>query len=140
MRVRREGGRRVLRNVKELLGFAIHATDGTIGEVADLYFDDEDWAIRYLVVDTGHWLSSRKVLISPVAIGQVDWMAQQLSVSLTKARVEGSPDIDTRKPVSRQHEAAYLGYYGLPLLLGRLGFVGHRSVPAQPDDRTRAGR
>lgn len=104
----------MLRNVKELRSFVIHATDGTIGEVADLYFDDEDWTIRYLVVDTGNWLSGRKVLISPLAIGHLDWMAQQLSVSLTKARVEGSPDIDTRKPVSRQHETAYFGYYGYP--------------------------
>jgi uncharacterized protein YrrD len=104
----------MLRNVRELQGFAIHATDGIVGEVEDLYFDDEDWAIRYLVVDTGHWLSGRKVLISPVAIGHVDWIAQQLAVSITKARVEHSPDIDTRKPVSRQHEAAYLGYYEYP--------------------------
>ena len=52
---------------------------GLIGEVDDLYFDDEDWAIRYLVVDTGGWLSGRKVLISPVAIGHPDWMARLLA-------------------------------------------------------------
>jgi uncharacterized protein YrrD len=119
----------VLRNVKELRGFAIHATDGMIGEVDDLYFDDGDWAIRYLVVDTGHWLSGRKVLISPLAIGHLDWMAQQLSVRLTKARIEGSPDIDTRKPVSRQHEAAYSGYYGYPAYWGGAGLWGIGAYP-----------
>jgi sporulation protein YlmC with PRC-barrel domain len=119
----------VLRNVKELRSFAIHATDGMIGEVSDLYFDDEDWAIRYLVVDTGNWLAGRRVLISPLAIGHLDWMAQQLSVSLTKARVEGSPDIDTRKPVSRQHEAAYLGYYGYPYYWGGAGLWGIGAYP-----------
>ena len=120
----------MLRNVKELRGFAIHATDGMIGEVDDFYFDDEDWAIRYLVVDTGHWLSGRKVLISPLAIGHLDWMAQQLGLSLTKTRVEHSPDIDTRKPVSRQHEAAHLGYYGYPYYWGGAGVWGPAAYPA----------
>jgi len=119
----------MLRNVKELQGFAIHATDGIMGEVVDLYFDDEDWAIRYLVVDTGHWLSGRKVLISPLAIGRVDWMAQELSVSLTKARVEGSPDIDTKKPVSRQHEATYFEYYAYPYYWGGEGLWGMGAYP-----------
>jgi len=91
----------VLRNVKELRGFAIHASDGVIGEVDDLYFDDEDWAIRYFVVDTGNWLSGRKVLIFSLAIGHLDWMAQELAISLIKAQVEGSFDIDIRKLVSR---------------------------------------
>jgi uncharacterized protein YrrD len=108
----------MLRNVQELRSYAIHATDGIIGEVDDLYFDDEDWTIRYLVVETGSWLSGRKVLIPPTAIGHPDWLSQQLPVELTKAQVEGSPSVDTRKPVSRQHEAAYLGYYGYPYYWG----------------------
>lgn len=81
---------------------------GIIGHVKDCYFDDEAWVVRYLVVDTGAWLSSRKVLISPVAIGQPDWSAKVLPVSITKARVKDSPDIDTDKPVSRQQEKSYL--------------------------------
>ena len=119
----------MLRNVKDLRGYAIRATDGVIGEVDDLYFDDEDWAIRYLVVDTGNWLSGRKVLISPLAIGHPDWLGQLLPVSLTKAQVEGSPDIDTRKPVSRQQEAALLPLLRVPVLLGRRRSVGHGRVP-----------
>jgi sporulation protein YlmC with PRC-barrel domain len=104
----------MLRNVKDLRGYTILATDGAIGEVDDLYFDDDRWAIRYLVVDTGSWLAARKVLTSPVAIGRPDWMAQQLPASPTKAQVERSPEIDTKKPVSRQHETEHLGYYGYP--------------------------
>ena len=102
----------MLRNVKDLRGYAIRATDGVIGRVDDFYFDDEGWAIRYLVVDTGSWLSGRKVLISPIAVGSPDWTTQVLPVSLTRTQVEHSPDIDTRRPVSRQHEAEYFGYYG----------------------------
>ena len=87
----------MLRNVKDLRGYAIRATDGVIGKVDDFYFDDENWAIRYLVVDTGSWLSGRKVLISPIALGHAGWMGRQLPVALTRAQVERSPDIDTRQ-------------------------------------------
>jgi hypothetical protein len=51
----------------ELEGYAIGATDGAIGHVNDFHFDDEAWVIHNLVVDTGAWLSSRKVLMAPFA-------------------------------------------------------------------------
>src|SRR4249920_3332530 len=104
----------MLRSATYLQGFTLRAMDGEIGTVDQFYFDDETWAIRYLVVNTGSWLAGRLVLISPIAVGQTDWESKQLEVALTKRQVEGSPDIDTHKPVSRQHEAEYLGYYGYP--------------------------
>jgi sporulation protein YlmC with PRC-barrel domain len=62
----------------------ITATDGNIGHVKDVYFDDETWCVRYLVVDTGAWLPSRKVLISPISIAQANWADKLLPVSITK--------------------------------------------------------
>ena len=103
-----------LRNAKDLHGFKIHAIDGEIGTADEFYFDDENWTIRYLTVKTGGWLSGRSILISPISIIEVDWDAERVNVSLTKDRVKNSPDIDTQKPVSRQHESAYLDYYGYP--------------------------
>jgi hypothetical protein len=35
-----------------------------------------------------------------------------MDVTLTKNQIEHSPDVDTHRPVSRQHEAEYLSYYG----------------------------
>ena len=104
----------MLTNTKHLNGFTIRATDGEIGTVKEFYFDDQTWAIRYLVVDTGGWLSGRVVLISPISVFNADWEARRFDVVLTKKQVENSPDIDTQKPVSRQHEAEYFGYYGYP--------------------------
>jgi sporulation protein YlmC with PRC-barrel domain len=104
----------MLRNSKDLEGCAIGATDGTIGEVKDLYFDDEAWVIRYLVVSTGAWLANRKVLISPFALSQPQWALKLLRASITKEQVKNSPDIDTDRPVSRQHEVQYLEYYRYP--------------------------
>jgi hypothetical protein len=102
----------MLRSIKDLEKLAIRATDGTIGRVLDFFFDDERWTIRYLVVDTGTWLPSRKVLISPIAIGRPDWAQKVLPVAVTKEQVKASPDIDTEKPVSRRHEMSYMAYYG----------------------------
>jgi len=119
----------MLRSMHDLEDYAIHATDGIIGHVKDFYFDDEAWVIRYLVVDTGSWLSSRKVLISPIALGHPDWAKKVLPVSITKEQVKNSPHIDTDKPVSRQHEMRYLGYYGYPYYWGGAGLWGGGAYP-----------
>lgn len=122
----------MLRNVSTLDGSTVNATDGEIGHVEDCYFDDERWAIRYLVVDTGTWLTSRKVLISPYAVVQPFGSNRIIDVSLTREQVKKSPDIDTHKPVSRQNERDYLGYYGYPTYWqgGDLWAMG--AYPAMP--------
>ncbi len=119
----------MLRSMNDLEDYAIRATDGTIGHVKDFYFDDQAWVIRYLVVDTGTWLSSRKVLISPIAIGHPDWTEKVLPIPITKEQVKNSPDIDTEKPVSRQHEIDYFGYYGYPFYWGGAGIWGGGIYP-----------
>lgn len=119
----------MLRHTKDLLDLSIDATDGAIGDVKDLYFDDETWAIRYLVVDAGSWLSSRKVLISPMAAGKPDWDAKRLPVSLTREQVKDSPDIDTDMPVTRQHESDYFDYYRYPYYWGGTGLWGRSGYP-----------
>ena len=120
----------MLRTLNDLEGYSIRATDGLIGHVKDFYFDDEAWVVRYLVVETGSWLSSRQVLISPVAIGQPNWTDKVLPVSITREQVKHSPDIDTDKPVSRQYEMEYFGYYGYyPYYWGGAGLWGGGIYP-----------
>lgn len=119
----------MLRSIADLQDYAIGALDGAIGHVKDFYFDDKSWVIRYLVVDTGAWLSGRVVLISPIAIGNADWAARLLPVSLTMEQVRGSPDIDTEKPVSRKHEQSHLGYYGYPYYWEGAGLWGSCMAP-----------
>jgi len=104
----------MLTNNKNLKGLVIRATDGEIGTVDQLYFDDQIWAIRYLTAETGIWLDGRRVLISPLSILQTDWKANRIDVNLTRKQIENAPSIDTHRPVSRQHEAEYSGHYGYP--------------------------
>ncbi len=120
----------MLRSTNDLQGYAIRATDGDIGHVEDFYFDDQAWVIRYLIVRTGSWLSNRNVLISPIAIGNPVGTQKVLPISITKEQVKKSPEIDTDKPVSRQHEIQYLGYYGYPYYWGGVGLWGGGIYPA----------
>src|SRR6266545_7826754 len=95
----------MLRNIRDLYGYAIHATDGDIGSVHDFYFDDQHWTVRHLVVTTGRSLSCHRVLVDPMSVTNVDGTSEELHIALTKAQVANSPDVDTDKPVSRQRHA-----------------------------------
>ena len=119
----------MLRNTKDLENYSIKATDGEIGHVKDFFFDDDAWAIRYLVVDAGSWFSSRKVLISPISIDPSNRTDSTLLLSITKEQVKNSPNIDTEQPVSRQNEEQYLGYYGYPSYWGGAGMWGGGMYP-----------
>ncbi|MBC7469263.1 MAG: PRC-barrel domain containing protein [Ramlibacter sp.] len=119
----------MLRSLKALEKCTIGATDGDIGQVKDLYFDDHDWVVRYLIVDTGSWLSSRKVLISPISIHTPDWQTNRLPAAVARDQVKNSPEIDTDKPVSRQHELQYLDHYGYPNYWGGTGLWGAGMYP-----------
>jgi hypothetical protein len=104
----------MIHNLKALHGYKLAATDGDIGHVKDFYFDDYSWAVRYLVVDTGSWLTGRLVLIAPYAFGYLDTENRTLSVKLTRSQIEHAPSIDAHRPVSRQYEQDYYSYYGWP--------------------------
>ncbi len=105
----------MLHNVNDLRGDKIAARDGEIGTVDQVYFDDQAWRVRYFVVDTGGWLSGRKVLISPASIDRAKSTDRAIAVGLSREQVEHSPGVDADQPVDRQYEEAYARYYGHPL-------------------------
>jgi hypothetical protein len=106
-----------------LKGYVIQASDGEIGVVSDLLFDDTTWKLRWVVVDTGTWLATRKVLLHPSAVAKADHDRQELSVSLTKQQIEDSPDIFHDQPVSQRMENSLYDYYGWDPLWGG-GYFG----------------
>ena len=120
----------MLRNTKDLVGSDVEGVDGSIGKVADLYFDDHTWTVRWLVVKTGDWLAGRRdILISPISISADSGRGRLFQTSLSRAQVRGSPDVDTCKPVSRQHEVEQYGYYGYPYYWGGSGLWGEGMQP-----------
>ncbi|MEO5734211.1 MAG: PRC-barrel domain-containing protein [Rubrivivax sp.] len=104
--------------------------DDEVGEITDLYFDDERWTVRYLVVDTGGWLDSRKVLISPASLTQVPPGTGGIRAQLSREQVRNSPPVETHAPVSRQQEATHAAYYGYPMYWAGSGLWGMGALPA----------
>jgi len=102
----------MLRSSDRSIGLAVDATDGEIGTIKDFYFDDYFWRIRYIVVDLGNWLVGRQVLISPEAIAEFE--DGSVRTVLSKEQVRHSPDIDTAKPITRQHEEEVRRYFSWP--------------------------
>jgi hypothetical protein len=119
----------MLRSIKQWYGAKLGASDGEIGHVKDFYFDDQTWAVRYVVADTGSWLSGRQVLISPHAFGSLDQSGKLLVVNLTRKQIEDSPSIESHKPVSRQYEEEYYRYYGWPFYWQGDGLWGLSGFP-----------
>lgn len=104
----------MLRSIKEINGYKLVAEDGQIGRAKDFLFDDKIWIVRYMVADTGTWLPGRKVLVSPVALGNPDWSSHLFPVHLTKQQIKDAPALDEHAPVSRQYEKEYNEHFGWP--------------------------
>ena len=120
----------MLQSLKKLYRDKLAASDGEIGHINDFYFDDQSWAVRYVVVDTGAWLPGRQVLLSPHAFGaSLHEEGKLLLVNLTRKQIEGSPSIDIHKPVSRQYEEEYYRYYGWPCYWQGDGLWGMSGFP-----------
>lgn len=135
----------MLQSIKQLFGSELGALDGIIGHVKDFYFDDQKWAVRYVVADTGKWLPGRQVLLSPHAFGDRQPAGKLMLVNLTRKQVADSPAMESLKTISRQHEEDYHRYYGWPyywegdgLWGGTRGFpileVPYDFFPSQPGE------
>jgi len=126
----------MLRNASEVDEYTIAATDGDIGTVSDLLFDDSTWLVRWLVVDTGNWLPGRKVLLPATVLGHLDPLDGKFAVRLTKQQIKDSPDINAERPVSRQMETNIYDYYGWApywstgFYMGGYGYGGGAIVPS----------
>jgi hypothetical protein len=119
----------MLRSIKQLYGDKLGASDGEIGHVKDFYFDDRNWGVRYVVADTGSWLTGRLVLISPYSLGRLVQSGKVLRVNLTRKQIENSPSIGSHKPLSRQNEEEYHRYYGWPYYWQGDALWGMSGVP-----------
>ena len=110
-----------------LEGYTLNSLNGKIGEVNEFYFDDRRWTIRYLVADTGNWLTDRQVLISPYALVDVDMKEQLIAINLTQKQIEDSPSLESEAGLATIRggllrilwladvfeRAAYLGVFSL---------------------------
>ena len=136
----------MLYKLRDLSHTTLRALDGDVGKVRDVYFDDLDWVVRYLVADTGGWFSGRKVLLSPASVDRIGLDGKEISMNLTKRQIEDSPPVLTDEPVSRRMEARLVQHYGWPAYwtppfppMSAPDFVPAQSAPwghpPDPDDQ-----
>ena len=129
-------------NAKDLKNISlIDAREEKLGKITDLLFDDREWKVRYLVVDTGGWLEDKRVLISPdqAILTPASVEAKQLHCTLTKDTIGQFPPLDSHAPVSRRYEMEMASYYkttpywaGDPIWSGAsLG----TNIPATPEQQ-----
>lgn len=104
----------MLRSVNEIINYVLEAKDGEIGRCKDFLFDETNWVVRYMVADTGKWLPKRKVLLSPISLGQPEWTSGRFPVNLSREQIENAPSLAAEKPVSRIYEEQFMDYYGYP--------------------------
>jgi len=106
----------IFRSAKDLFGYKIQAADETCGKCRDFLFDDETWTVRYIVVDTGGFLTHHEVLLSPFVLNEPEMghHPNHISVKLTREQIESSPPLATHAPVDRQYEEALAQYYNHP--------------------------
>ena len=119
----------MLRSIKESYGHKLEALDGEIGRLKSFYFDEQNWAVRYLIAETGTWLTSRQVLISPLALSNTSLAGGITKVNLTRKQIEDSPTLEWHKPVSRRFEEEYYRYYGWPCYWQGGGLWGMSGFP-----------
>lgn len=84
----------MLHKTSYMRGFHVHATDGRIGHVTE-FLVDENWFVRYVVVDTSNWIGGKNVIIPSSAVEKVNSPDKILLLRLTRAEVQGSPLVDT---------------------------------------------
>jgi len=104
-----------LRSTHEVMGYQVRSGDHDLGHVCDAVVETQPWAIRYLIVDTGHWLPGRKVLLSPHWANEISWPSQTVEVeNIAREHLESAPEFDPEAGVNRDYEGRLYDYHGKP--------------------------
>ncbi len=82
-----------LRSAPEIVGYHVSKRrDGPIGHIEDLLFDEESWAIRYVVMNTRNWLPGKRSIISLGASPRPSWTGHPIWVDPTRDQETTRPE------------------------------------------------
>jgi uncharacterized protein YrrD len=101
-----------LRSATEVEGYHVAARDGDIGHIDDLLFDDSDWTLRFLVVDTKNWWPGKKVLVAPAWTRGIDWSEQKLHVATERDTIKQAPEYESGMEIDQKLERRIFQHYG----------------------------
>jgi len=86
-----EGPDAHLRSTHAVDGYHLQASDGLMGHVCDFMIDAQSWAIRHLVIKTGHRFSGKEVEVPTIKVERISWDESKVFVNVSKEAVEQSP-------------------------------------------------
>lgn len=101
-----------LRSSNEVTGYHIHAKDGEIGRVDDFILNTTTWKIESLIMETGSWLSKRKLMLSPSQITDISYPTARIIVDATVEQIRHNTEFDDRSPINVVYEKNLRDYYG----------------------------
>lgn len=87
------------------------AGDEKLGKIDDVIFDHSSGSIRYVVIDTGGWLSSKKFLVPPQALRPSVDHDDDFRVDLSQHQIESFPPYNEADIESDEKWADYDGRY-----------------------------
>lgn len=120
----------MLTSVKNLMSYHVNAVNDELGHIKDVLFDDKQWTIRYLSVDTRRWMPlSEKVLITPIAIDQIDNEKECINLILDKDTISRCPPLSSHKPISQEYEETLFDFFGYGYYWNGLGLWGNFESP-----------
>jgi hypothetical protein len=77
-----------LQSAREVAGYHMETVDGPIGQVTGFLVLDRSWAIRELLVETGHWYSGKEIRIPAGRVDRISYGESKVYVNLTKADIQ----------------------------------------------------
>jgi len=103
-----------LRSCDAVTGYHVHGSDHEVGHVEGFLLDEQDWAVRYLIVDTHNWWPGDHVLLATAAVSAIDWSRREVRVTVTRAQVQSSPPWPREVAISSEYERRLYAHYGWP--------------------------
>ncbi len=101
----------MLRNFNKIKNCVVQGTDGIIGTVSDVYFNDQTWQIRYLLADTASWLDGRYVLVSSESLLAPKWETGSFPAVVSQAQIKDGPSFEIDQPIDWKKEREICAYY-----------------------------
>ena len=127
-----------LRSTCEVEGYQVLASDGKLGRVGEFLFDSVDWRARYIVIDTGQWLSGEQLVVPAQWIASVDWFGRSVRLGKKRSVLEAAPQLVSEEALDEDFELR-LARYCLEAN-AQVAHAGHSSVPSSRAPKDQSGK
>lgn len=102
----------MLASLTELRSYYVQGKGGEIGRIEDLCFREDDWIVRYVVVDMEDL--GREALLLSAYLGPFHRDTHTVSADIRREQVQNTPAFDRAQPLTKREEQELHELYGWP--------------------------